>query len=133
MKQELIIDYADMMSGMIPELKEVLLEHIINKVDNVDVGDQTLEGREISVQYNVSDAEASIEFSVEPGMIKGTQLVDVPAYNRGGTEVKEHTRVYEDQRVFRLSSGDYITTKTLPSEVLEQAVTEAFDEALDEA
>ena len=133
MKQELIIDYVDMMSGMIPDLKEVLLEHIINKVDNVDVGDQTLEGRNISVLYNVSDAEASIEFSVEPGVIKGTQLVEVPAYNRGGTEVKGHTRVYEDKRVFKLSSGDYITTDTLPSEVLEQAVTEAFDEALDEA
>ena len=51
MKQELILDYEDMMSGIIPDLKEVLLEHIINKVDNVDVGDQPLEGRNISVQY----------------------------------------------------------------------------------
>ena len=131
MKQELIVDYADMMSGLIPELKEVLLEHIINKVDNIDIGDQTLEGRTVSVQYNVFDDEASIEFSVEPGVIKGVQLVDVSSYYRGGSDVKGHLRTYVDQRVFRLSNGDYITIDTLPSEVLEQAVTEAFDEALE--
>ena len=131
MTQELFFNEADLISGIIPELKEVLLEHIINKVDNVDIGDQTLEGTTVTVQYNTSGSEGSIEFSVEPGLIKGTQIVEVPAYNRGGSEVRGHTRTYEDQRVFRLSNGDYITTETLPSEVLETAIEEAFGEALD--
>ena len=133
MKQEMFFNGTDLLQVLITELKVVLLEHIINKVDNVDIGDQVLEGRNISVQYNVFGDEASISFSIEPGVIRGTQKMDVPAYDRRGTNVRRHTRVYEDQRVFKLSSGDYITTDTLPSEVLEQAVTEAFDDVLYEA
>ena len=123
----------DIVNQMIPELKEVLLEHIINKVHNVDIGDQNLQGASVTAQYDVRGTEGSITFSVEPGVIKGTQIVDVPSHNRGGSEVRGHTRTYEDQRVFRLSNGDYITTDTLPNELLDKAIGEAFGEALDEA
>ena len=128
-----MINPHDLMNGMIPQLREVLLEHIINKVDNVDVGDQSVVGTDVQAQYKVSGTSAEISFKVTPGQIKGTQVVDVPAYNRGGSEVRGHSRTYEDQRVFRLSNGDYITTDTLPDEIMDSIIEEAMGESLDES
>ena len=128
-----MINPQDLMNGMIPQLREVLLEHIINKVDNVDVGDQSVVGTDVQAQYKVSGTSAEISFKVTPGQIKGTQVVDVPAYNRGGSEVRGHSRTYEDQRVFRLSNGDYITTDTLPDEIMDSIIEEAMGESLDES
>ena len=121
------------MNGIVPQLREVLLEHIINKVDNVDVGDHSVVGTDVQAQYKVSGTSAEISFKVTPGQIKGTQVVDVPAYNRGGSEVRGHSRTYEDQRVFRLSNGDYITTDTLPDEIMDSIIEEAMGESLDES
>ena len=128
-----MINPQDLMNGMIPQLREVLLEHIINKVDNVDVGDQSVVGTSVEAQYKVSGEEAEINITVTSGQIKGTQIVDVPAYNRGGSEVRGHSRTYEDQRVFRLSNGDYITTDTLPDEIMDSIIEEAMGESLDES
>ena len=128
-----MINPQDLMNGMIPQLREVLLEHIINKVDNVDVGDRSVVGTDVQAQYKVSGTSAEISFKVTPGQIKGTQVVDVPAYNRGGSEVRGHSRTYEDQRVFRLSNGDYITTDTLPDEIMDSIIEEAMGESLDES
>ena len=120
-------------SGIVPQLREVLLEHIINKVDNVDVGDQSVVGTSVEAQYKVSGEEAEINITVTSGQIKGTQIVDVPAYNRGGSEVRGHSRTYEDQRVFRLSNGDYITTDTLPDEIMDSIIEEAMGESFEES
>ena len=128
-----MINPQDLMSGIVPQLREVLLEHIINKVDNVDVGDQSVVGTSVEAQYKVSGEEAEINITVTSGQIKGTQIVDVPAYNRGGSEVRGHSRTYEDQRVFRLSNGDYITTDTLPDEIMDSIIEEAMGESLDES
>ena len=128
-----MIKPEDLMSGILPQLQEVLLEHIINKVDNVDVGDQSVVGTDVQAQYKVSGTSAEISFKVTPGQIKGTQVVDVPAYNRGGSEVRGHSRTYEDQRVFRLSNGAYITTDTLPDEIMDSIIEEAMGESLDES
>ena len=128
-----MINPQDLMNGMIPQLREVLLEHIINKVDNVDVGDQSVVGTSVEAQYKVSGEEAEINITVTSGQIKGTQIVDVPAYNRGGSEVRGHSRTYEDQRVFRLSNGDYITTDTLPDEIMDSIIEEAMGESFDES
>ena len=128
-----MINPQDLMSGIVPQLREVLLEHIINKVDNVDVGDQSVVGTDVQAQYKVSGTSAEISFKVTPGQIKGTQVVDVPAYNRGGSEVRGHSRTYEDQRVFRLSNGDYITTDTLPDEIMDSIIEEAMGESFDES
>ena len=128
-----MINPQDLMNGMIPQLREVLLEHIINKVDNVDVGDQSVVGTDVQAQYKVSGTSAEISFKDTPGQIKGTQVVDVPAYNRGGSEVRGHSRTYEDQRVFRLSNGDYITTDTLPDEIMDSIIEEAMGESFDES
>ena len=128
-----MINPQDLMSGIVPQLREVLLEHIINKVDNVDVGDQSVVGTDVQAQYKVSGTSAEISFKVTPGQIKGTQIVDVPAYNRGGSEVRGHSRTYEDQRVFRLSNGDYITTDTLPDEIMDSIIEEAMGESFDES
>ena len=128
-----MINPQDLMSGIVPQLREVLLEHIINKVDNVDVGDQSVVGTSAEAQYKVSGEEAEINITVTSGQIKGTQIVDVPAYNRGGSEVRGHSRTYEDQRVFRLSNGDYITTDTLPDEIMDSIIEEAMGESFDES
>ena len=128
-----MINPQDLMSGIVPQLREVLLEHIINKVDNVDVGDQSVVGTSVEAQYKVSGEEAEINITVTSGQIKGTQIVDVPAYNRGGAEVRGHSRTYEDQRVFRLSNGDYITTDTLPDEIMDSIIEEAMGESFDES
>lgn len=128
-----MINPQDLMSGIVPQLREVLLEHIINKVDNVDVGDQSVVGTSVEAQYKVSGEEAEINITVTSGQIKGTQIVDVPAYNRGGSEVRGHSRTYEDQRVFRLSNGDYITTDTLPDEIMDSIIEEAMGESFDES
>ena len=128
-----MIKPEDLMSGILPQLQEVLLEHIINKVDNVDVGDQSVVGTSVEAQYKVSGEEAEINITVTSGQIKGTQIVDVPAYNRGGSEVRGHSRTYEDQRVFRLSNGDYITTDTLPDEIMDSIIEEAMGESFDES
>ena len=53
-----MINPQDLMNGMIPQLREVLLEHIINKVDNVDVGDQSVVGTDVQAQYKVSGTSA---------------------------------------------------------------------------
>ena len=128
-----MINPQDLMSGIVPQLREVLLEHIINKVDNVDVGAQSVVGTSVEAQYKVSGEEAEINITVTSGQIKGTQIVDVPAYNRGGSEVRGHSRTYEDQRVFRLSNGDYITTDTLPDEIMDSIIEEAMGESFGEA
>ena len=128
-----MINPQDLMNGIVPQLREVLLEHIINKVDNVDVGDQSVVGTSVEAQYKVSGEEAEINITVTSGQIKGTQIVDVPAYNRGGSEVRGHSRTYEDQRVFRLSNGDYITTDTLPDEIMDSIIEEAMGESFDES
>ena len=128
-----MINPQDLMNGMIPQLREVLLEHIINKVDNVDVGDQSVVGTSVEAQYKVSGEEAEINITVTSGQIKGTQIVDVPAYNRGGSEVRGHSRTYEDQRVFRLSNGDYITTDTVPDEIMGSIIEEAMGESFGES
>ena len=128
-----MIKPEDLMSGILPQLQEVLLEHIINKVDNVDVGDQSVVGTSVEAQYKVSGEEAEINITVTSGQIKGTQIVDVPTYNRGGSEVRGHSRTYEDQRVFRLSNGDYITTDTLPDEIMDSIIEEAMGESFDES
>ena len=128
-----MINPQDLMSGIVPQLREVLLEHIINKVDNVDVGDQSVVGTSVEAQYKVSGEEAEINITVTSGQIKGKQIVDVPAYNRGGSEVRGHSRTYEDQRVFRLSNGDYITTDTLPDEIMDSIIEEAMGESFDES
>ena len=128
-----MIKPEDLMSGILPQLQEVLLEHIINKVDNVDVGDQSVVGTDVQAQYKVSGTSAEISFKVTPGQIKGTQVVDVPAYNRGGSEVRGHSRTYEDQRVFRLSNGDYITTDTVPDEIMGSIIEEAMGESFGES
>ena len=128
-----MINPQDLMSGIVPQLREVLLEHIINKVDNVDVGDQSVVGTDVQAQYKVSGTSAEISFKVTPGQIKGTQIVDVPAYNRGGSEVRGHSRTYEDQRVFRLSNGDYITTDTVPDEIMGSIIEEAMGESFGES
>ena len=128
-----MIKPEDLMSGILPQLQEVLLEHIINKVDNVDVGDQSVVGTSVEAQYKVSGEEAEINITVTSGQIKGTQIVDVPAYNRGGSEVRGHSRTYEDQRVFRLSNGDYITTDTVPDEIMGSIIEEAMGESFGES
>ena len=128
-----MINPQDLMSGIVPQLREVLLEHIINKVDNVDVGDQSVVGTSVEAQYKVSGEEAEIYITVTSGQIKGTQIVDVPAYNRGGSEVRGHSRTYEDQRVFRLSNGDYITTDTVPDEIMGSIIEEAMGESFGES
>ena len=128
-----MINPQDLMSGIVPQLREVLLEHIINKVDNVDVGDQSVVGTSVEAQYKVSGEEAEINITVTSGQIKGTQIVDVPAYNRGGSEVRGHSRTYEDQRVFRVSNRDYLTTDTLPDEIMDSIIEEAMGESFDES
>ena len=128
-----MINPQDLMSGIVPQLREVLLEHIINKVDNVDVGDQSVVGTSVEAQFKVSGTEGEITISVTPGQIKGTQIVEVPTYNRGGSEVQGHSRTYEDQRVFRLSNGDYITTDTLPDEIMDSIIEEAMEDSFDES
>ena len=64
---------------------------------------------------------------MESGKIAGTQVLDVRDYNRMGSNVVGHQREYIDKRVFRLPDGEYITSETIPDEILEQIIDEAFE------
>lgn len=114
-------------AALTPQLAEVIVENIKNKVDNVDLGTQSVDSS-VGYQYNISDEQGQIQITVESGSIQGTQTVDVSEHQRAGAEVRAHERKYEDKRVFKLPNGEYITSETIPSVVLEQLVLEAVSE-----
>jgi hypothetical protein len=116
-----------------PQLARIIVENVKNKVDNIDLGEQSADSS-VGYQYSVSDEEARIEITVESGNIQGTQIIDVPEHKRwlgsrvGTGDVRAHERKYEDKRVFKLPDGEYITSETIPSGIIEQIVLEAVQE-----
>jgi hypothetical protein len=116
-----------------PQLARVIVENVKNKVDNIDLGAQSVDSS-VGYQYSATDEEARIEITVESGNIQGTQIIDVPEHQRwlgsrvGKGDVRAHERKYEDKRVFKLPNGEYITSETIPSGIIEQIVLEAVQE-----
>ena len=116
-----------------PQLARIIVENVKNKVDNIDLGEQSADSS-VGYQYSVSGEEGRIEITVESGNIQGTQIIDVPEHQRwlgsrvGKGDVRAHERKYEDKRVFKLPNGEYITSETIPSGIIEQIVLEAVQE-----
>ena len=112
-----------------PQITEGIRSLIEEALASYDMGDQSLDGTEVSVTYYVGAGgeEVSIDIHVESGKITGTQVLDVRDYNRMGSNVVGHQREYIDKRVFRLPDGEYITSETIPDEILEQIIDEAFE------
>ena len=112
-----------------PQITEGIRSLIEEALASYDMGDQSLDGTEVSVTYYVGAGgeEVSIDIHVESGKITGTQVLDVRDYNRMGSAVAGHQREYIDKRVFRLPNGEYITSETIPDEILEQIINEAFE------
>ena len=128
-----MIDFSKIVGALAPELAQTLVENIKNKVDNIDLGDQSAD-TSVGYQYSVRDTEGQITISIESGKIQGTQTVDVSEHNRwmgsrvGIGQVSAHTREYKDKRVFELPDGEFITSETIPESVLEKAVSESMEE-----
>ena len=120
-----------MMADLSSQLADGIIAIIEKGLAEYELGDQTLEGSSVQVTYMVGAGgdESSIAIHVESGKITGTQVLDVRDYNRMGSNVVGHQRVYIDKRVFRLPSGEYITSETIPDEIIEQIIEEAFDNA----
>ena len=112
-----------------PQITEGIKSLIEGAIAAYDMGDQSVDGTEVSVTYYVGAGgeEVSIDIHVESGKITGTQVLDVRDYNRMGSAVVGHQREYIDKRVFRLPDGEYITSETIPDEILEQIINEAFE------
>ena len=114
-----------------PQITEGIRSLIEEAIAAYDMGDQSLDGTEVSVTYYVGAGgeEVSIDIHVESGKITGTQVIDVREYDRMGGSVAGHQREYVDKRVFRLPDGEYITSETIPDQILEQIIEEAFENA----
>ena len=128
-----MIDFTKVAGAIAPELARALVDNIKNKVDNIDLGTQSVD-TSVGYQYSVRDDEGQITISIESGKIQGTRIVDVPDHTRwlgsrvGMGQVRAHTREYKDKRVFELSDGEFITSETIPESVLEKAVSESMEE-----
>ena len=128
-----MIDFNKIAGDIAPELARALVDNIKNKVDNIDLGTQSVD-TSVGYQYSVRDDEGQITISIESGKIQGTQIVDVSDHTRwlgsrvGMGQVRAHTREYKDKRVFELSDGEFITSETIPESVLEKAVSESMEE-----
>ena len=128
-----MIDFNKIAGDIAPELAQTLVENIKNKVDNIDLGDQSAD-TSVGYQYSVRDTEGQITISIESGKIQGTQTVDVSEHNRwmgsrvGMGQVSAHQREYEGKRVFELPDGGFITSEIIPERVLEKAVSESMEE-----
>ncbi len=120
---------AQIMGQVASQMSDYFKSVIENSLANYDLGDQTLDGSSVNVTYTVGagDADTSIAINVESGKITGTQVLDVRDYNRMGNNVSGHQREYIDKRVFRLPNGEYITSETIPDEILEQIIEQAFE------
>ena len=112
-----------------PQITEGIRSLIEEALASYDMGDQSVDGFSVNVTYMVGAGgeSASIDINVESGKITGTQVLDVRDYNRMGSNVVGHQREYIDKRVFRLPDGEYITSETIPDEILEQIIDEAFE------
>ena len=119
---------AQVMGGLASQMADYIKSVIEKGLANYDLGDQSLEGSSVSVKYMVGagSSDTTIDIHVESGKIAGTQVLDVRDYNRMGSNVVGHQREYIDKRVFRLPDGEYITSETIPDEILDQIIEEAF-------
>ena len=131
-----MIDFSKIVDSLTTELARTMVDNIKNKVDNIDLGTQSVD-TSVGYQYSVKDGEGQITINIESGKIQGTQSVDVSEHNRwmgsrvGIGQVSAHTREYKDKRVFELPSGEFITSETIPESVLEKAVSESLEEKSD--
>ena len=125
----------DVQAQIMGELASHMADYIKSVIEkglaDYDLGDQSLEGIGVSVRYMVGAGteDTTIDIHVESGKITGTQVLDVRDYNRMGSNVVGHQREYIDKRVFRLPDGEYITSETIPDQILEQIIEEAFENA----
>ena len=119
---------AQVMGGLASQMADYIKSVIEKGLAKYDLGDQSLEGSSVSVKYMVGagSSDTTIDINVESGKIAGTQVLDVRDYNRMGNNVSGHQREYIDKRVFRLPNGEYITSETIPDEILDQIIEEAF-------
>ena len=123
----------DIQGQVVGKIAPQVADHIKSVIEKAlygyDLGDQSVDGFSVNVTYMVGAGGegASIDINVESGKITGTQVLDVRDYNRMGSNVVGHQREYIDKRVFRLPDGEYITSETIPDEILEQIINEAFE------
>ena len=119
---------AQIMGELASQMADYIKSVIEKGLANYDLGDQSLEGIGVSVRYMVGAGteDTTIDIHVESGKITGTQVLDVRDYNRMGNNVSGHQREYIDKRVFRLPNGEYITSETIPDEIVDQIIEEAF-------
>jgi hypothetical protein len=120
---------AQIMGKVVPALTDTFRTAIEKELAAYDISPQTLSPSAVTVTYNVKGGMggAEIDIVVESGKISGTQVVDVRDHIRMGYDVARHQREYTDKRVFRLSNGEYITSETLPDEILEEIVEKAMN------
>ena len=119
---------AQLLGQIAPLVADQFRAAIEKELSDYDISPQTISPSAVTVTYNVSGGTggANIDIVVESGKISGTQVVDVREHSRMGYEVAGHQREYIDKRVFRLPDGEYITSETIPDEILEQIIDEAF-------
>ena len=122
-----MIDITKLADAFTPQVARTLVENIKNKVDNIDLGTQSAD-TSVGYQYSVSGDEGRIQIDIESGNIRGTQIVEVSEHVRKNSPVRAHQREYENKRVFELPNGEYITSETIPSGIIEQIVLEAVQE-----
>ena len=122
-----MIDITKLADAFTPQVARTLVENIKNKVDNIDLGTQSAD-MSVGYQYSVSGGEGRIQIDIGSGNIRGTQLVEVSDHMRKNSPVRAYRREYENKRVFELPNGEYITSETIPNDILEKAVSESLEE-----
>ena len=83
---------------------------------------QSIQGADVDVQYDVQDGQLAIDCRVVGGFVTGTAEVPVQSHTRGSSEVSRHTRTMENQAVWKLSDGEFVTLNSIPQSLLQEAI-----------
>lgn len=117
------------LTDILPEVLQAMEDEIKSVVDGLIEGQQA--ENSYSHEYNISGDTVEGTITFELGQIQGSYESQISKHSREGGSVKSHTRTYQNKRPFQLPDGSWITSETIPQEVIEAAIEKPVQELID--
>ena len=115
------------------DMRELLERTIKEQLDILAAGlpgSQRIDGAEVQVQYVVEDGNILFDYKVVGGTVNGTAEVPVRSHSRDNSEISSHTRTMENQAIWKLPNGEFVTLNSIPQALLQEAINKGMQQVM---